>query len=161
MENDSDEVAIDDNVNDPDEAGHSLKPNAERYRQLNSATSYREYKRIEQAIIEGDRQQKQVQGEDVDNLKDSDFDRAATKIQAAYRGYSIRSKYNLNKKQSKQEMPPSLLMPLAVNEDKEAHRAAIKIQAAYRGHIVRSTTIPRPTKETPAGSKRGENPFLL
>ena len=76
-----------------------METTANKYRRLDSATSYREYKILEEAVIEQARQGSIYMIDDAINI-----DRAATKIQSAYRGHKVRTemkkKYEESEKQS-------------------------------------------------------------
>ena len=63
-----------------------METTANKYRRLDSATSYREYKILEEAVIEQARQGSIYMIDDAINI-----DRAATKIQSAYRGHKVRT----------------------------------------------------------------------
>ena len=77
-----------------------METTANKYRRLDSATSYREYKILEEAVIEQARQGSIYMIDDAFNI-----DRAATKIQSAYRGHRIRTemkkKYEQSEKRSR------------------------------------------------------------
>ena len=103
---------------------------ADKYRRLDSARSYREYKMMEEAIIEEAKQQTAIGGEDID------IDHAATKIQSVYRGHKVRSKLQ---KEMEKENDQNIANHLSPEFDEAAHQAATKIQATFRGHLVRSS----------------------
>ena len=77
-----------------------METTANKYRRLDSATSYREYKILEEAVIEQARQGSIYMIDDAFNI-----DRAATKIQSVYRGHRARTemkkKYKESEKQSR------------------------------------------------------------
>ena len=118
---DSDDIITNDNV-----GANGDQTTADKYRRLDSARSYREYKVMEEAVIEEARQHNDID-EDSQNI-----DIAATKIQAAYRGHRVRAKM---KEDSKQPINNNGKEIEVSNE--EADAAAVKIQAAYRGHAAR------------------------
>ena len=93
--NSSDDIEINDFSN-----RQKMETTANKYRRLDSATSYREYKILEEAVIEQARQGSIYMIDDAFNI-----DRAATKIQSAYRGHKVRTemkkKYEKSEKQSR------------------------------------------------------------
>ena len=103
---------------------------ADKYKRLDSAKSYREYKLMEEAVIEEARQQKEI-AEDGNNI-----DLAATKIQTAYRGYKVRSEMNKNLNKGKDE---NIENGVPSNDKDETNQAETSMQAAYRGNLVRLT----------------------
>ena len=119
---------------------------ADKYKRLDSARSYREYKLMEEAVIEEARQPKGIV-EDGNNI-----DLAATKIQAAYRGHKVRSEMNTHLNKENEE---NLENKLTSNDNNEADLAATAIQAAYRGHLVRSTNK---IDSEPLEQENDENP---
>ncbi|CAF0912054.1 unnamed protein product [Adineta steineri] len=108
-------------------------------------------------------QQNEFYNNDQDDMSDPNLDKAATRIQASYRGYKIRKELGTpggNSVTGQDQIHPSsnspkihneygntrnknILSPSAegnkvlVGEDDDSAAAAVKIQAAYRGYRVR------------------------
>jgi myosin heavy subunit len=67
---------------------------------------------------------------------DPDVEKAATKIQAGFRGHKARKDFK-NRKQNKQDLPEDTYPEDFKNKHSDQELAATKIQAGYRGHKAR------------------------
>lgn len=95
------------------------------------------------------------EGLDID-LSDQELNKAATKIQASFRGHKVRKEM---KKAEDGDKTPTELDPTQSKDDElpidpddpEVQKAAAKIQASFRGYMVRKQVkdMQSPTSEAP------------
>ena len=71
-------------------------------------------------------------------VDDDESQRAATMIQAAYRGHRVRSKNKSNFEEQNPKSDDNIKNDNGPGQEDMENQAATKIQAAYRGHNVRS-----------------------
>ena len=112
-----------------------METTANKYRRLDSATSYREYRILEEAVIEQARQGSIYMIDDAFNI-----DRAATKIQSAYRGHRVRTE--MKKKYEKGEKQ-SLSNDVSFQNLKGTDKSSITVPAVANHSTIDPSTEPK------------------